>query len=294
MTAPAAAAGGSERAAGHDWVVQPRQTNLLTMIREAWAARGLVSYVGRRTLQKMYRRTKLGKAWLFITPLFPFVLKTLVFGAMLKVPSDGTPYLLFLMAGSICWDVFASAVSWSTRGLQLHEGAMKQIYVPRLVLPIATMAPAFLDLLIKTVLLLIMGAVFAVLAPGRSLTMSIRLVWAPVAVLLSFLTALAIGLFTSVWGRRARDARLTMGNVLSVWSLLTPVLYPMSAVPTAWQPWLLLNPMAAAVETFKWSVLGVGELPVEALGTSFGVVALLLAGGLALYGEIERRLVNDA
>lgn len=263
---------------------------LAATIGETWRARRFISYIGRRTLQKMYRRTKLGPAWLFILPLFPFALRTLVFGGLLNVPSDGTPYLLFLVTGSICWDFFASALNWSTRGLQLHEGALKHVYVPRLVLPIATMAPAFLDLLIKTVLLLLMGVIFGVLTPGRSLTLSPRLIWAPIAVALSFLTALAVGLFTSVWGRRARDARFTMGQILSVWSLLTPVLYPMSAVPAAWQPWLLLNPLAAAVETFKWSVLGVGELPHKALGTGLGVVTLLLIGGLALYGEIERRL----
>ncbi|MCX6553078.1 MAG: ABC transporter permease, partial [Acidobacteria bacterium] len=273
----------------HPWVVLPRSMTPAETIRQIWEARHFVVYIGRRTLLKIYRRTVLGWAWLFILPLFPFMLRTVVFGGLLQVPSGGTPYLLFLMAGSVCWDFFASAVNWGTRGLQMNEGVLKYAYVPRVALPIATMAPALLDLAIKTALLIVMGIVFAVVTPGHSLVWSLRLPWALVAIALSFLAALSITLYTSVWGRSARDARFTMSQVISVWGLLTPVVYPMSEVPAKWQSWMMLNPMAAAVETFKWAVLGVGTLPLEALRSSAIVMGLALTGGLVLYGAIERR-----
>lgn len=259
------------------------------ILRELWGARHFARFIAIKTLQKIYRRTLLGWAWLFILPLFPFLLRTVLFGGLLNVPSHGRPYMLFLVAGSLCWDFFSSAVTWGTRGLQLHESTLKFVSVPRVVLPIASMAPAFLDLAIKSVLLVGFGILFEFLAPGRSLVWSTHVAWSPLAVLLAFLTALAVSLFTSVWGRRARDARFTMGQLTAVWFLLTPVLYPMSSVPAEWHGWMMLNPLAASVETFKWSVLGVGELPARALATSFAVVGVALIGGLALYGEIERR-----
>jgi lipopolysaccharide transport system permease protein len=270
------------------WVIEPRRRGPAATLRAIWTNRHFVRFLSVRTLQKIYRRTKLGWLWLFILPLFPVFLRAAVFGLMLRAPSDGAPYLIFLMAGTLCWDLFASSVMWGTRSLQLNLGMLEHVYVPRVVLPLASVAPAWVEFAIK--LALFSGFIIAWLSSSAAPELTFtRLLWAPVAIALAFATALAIGLFTAVWGAVARDARLTMGQLLSVWFLATPVLYPLSAVPEPWRAWMALNPLAAAVETFRWAVLGTGQLPADALVIATVIVAIVITGGLSFYGRLEQR-----
>ena len=73
------------------------------------------------------------------------------------------------------------------------------------------------------------------------------------------LFAVAITMFTSVWGELTRDMRYALTSVLPIWFLLTPVLYPLSSAPPQLQSWMHLNPMTSLVETFRWSVFGIGR-----------------------------------
>jgi len=102
-----------------------------------------------------------------------------------------------------------------------------------------------------------------------------------------------ISLFTSILGENTRDARFATGQVLSVWYLLTPVLYPLSQVPEEYRGWMLLNPMAIVVETFKWAVFGVGEFYPQILaGTALAVLALFLTG-LLFFTRSEARTIAE-
>ena len=78
-----------------------------------------------------------------------------------------------------------------------------------------------------------------------------------------------------------------------MWYLLTPVMYPLSQVPAEYQGWMLLNPLAIIVETFKWGLFGVGAFYRGALaGTAVGVFLLLL-GGLTYFTRREARVVAE-
>ena len=63
----------------------------------------------------------------------------------------------------------------------------------------------------------------------------VTVLWAVAALLLVLAFAAALSLFTSVWGETTRDMRFALGQLFSVWYLLTPVLYPLSDVPEAYR-----------------------------------------------------------
>jgi len=70
-----------------DWEITPRTVTVVNSVVDVWRHRRLVTFVGSRTLQKMYRRTVLGWLWLFINPLFPLTLRAIVFGGLLLRPA---------------------------------------------------------------------------------------------------------------------------------------------------------------------------------------------------------------
>jgi homopolymeric O-antigen transport system permease protein len=273
------------------WEVTPRYPGAATTLAEVWRYRRLLGFIGNRALQKMYRRTALGWLWLFINPLFPIALRAIIFGALLGVGSDGIPYFLFLVAGSVVWDVFAASLMWGTRSLEMHGDLSDQVYHPRALLPVGNMAPALLNIALKIGVLL-MAVVFYTARDGRFyLRTDLALLWAVAALALALLFALAIAFFTSIWGETARDMRFALGQLLSVWYLLTPVLYPLSQVPAAHREWMLLNPMAIIVETFKWGLFGIGQLYAGAFFSTAAAIAVLLTLGLIYFCRSEARTI---
>lgn len=262
-----------------DWIITSDVPGPSRTVADVWTHRRLLFFLAVRSLRKMYRRTVLGWLWLFIIPLVPVALRTLVFGGLLGVTSEGIPYFLFLMVGQLTWDLFAVSLTWGTRGLELH-GGVQDVYVPRVIMPLGAMAPAFVDLAIKSVVLALAGVYFW-LRDGRSyFVFGPGLLVAGAALALTVLFALAIALFTSVWSEQTRDTRFALGQVLAIWYLLTPVLYPLSAVPEAWRPWMLLNPLAAIVGAFKHGLLGIGRFDASVFAAAALVVFGMLTVGI--------------
>jgi lipopolysaccharide transport system permease protein len=255
------------------WEINSDVPGSLRSVGDVWRYRRLVRFLAVRTLQKIYRRTILGWLWLIIRPLFPLVLRVIIFGGLLGVTSDGIPYFLFLLAGTVTWDLFALGLMRGTRGLEMH-GDIQDVYVPRLIMPIGAMAPAFVDLAINIGVLALTAMYFSVRDGRAYIVFGPPLLMALAALLLAVLFALAVALFTSVWGEETKDVRYALAQLMGIWYLLTPVLYPMSAVPESWQPWMLLNPMAAIVNAFKYGLLGIGE---PHFGT-FAIASLLVLG----------------
>ncbi|HEY5616599.1 MAG TPA: ABC transporter permease [Vicinamibacterales bacterium] len=273
------------------WEVTPRYPGPLTTIGEVWRYKRLLGFIGDRALRKMYRRTVLGWLWLFINPLFPIALRAVIFGALLGVGSNGIPYFLFLLAGTVVWDVFAASLMWGTRSLEMHCDLSDQIYHPRAILPFGNMMPALLNVALK-IGVLVLAVIFYTARDGRLyLRADVALFWALAALALAFLFALAISFFTAIWGEMTRDIRFALSQLLSVWYLLTPVLYPLSQVPEAHRGWMLLNPLAIIVETFKWGLFGIGQFYPDALAVTALAVTGLLVAGLIYFSRSEARTI---
>jgi len=260
---------------------------------EVWQYRRLLGFVGVRALRKRYRRTVLGWLWLLINPLFPIALRAVIFGALLGVGSNGLPYFLFLLAGTVIWDVFATSLMWGTRALEMNRDLTTLIYHPRAILPLGNMTPALLNLGLKVGVLGLALVYYGVHDQRMYLRGDLLVLWAFAALALALLFAVALSLFTSIWGERARDMRFALGQLLSIWFLLTPVLYPLSQVPPEYRSWMLLNPLAIIVETFKWGLFGVGDFYGNEFGITAAAVALLFTGGLAYFVRTEARTIAE-
>jgi len=274
------------------WVIEPRREGVRARLADVWRYRRLLRFFCWKSLQKLYARTWLGASWLFIRPLFPLAVNTLIFGGVLGVGSNGVPYFLFLVVGSSIWDFFSSALTWGTRSLELNRGFMSRIYIPRLILPIASMTPAFLNFAIHL-------GVFATALAYFRVTTGIwyftpwNLGWAVLSFALALLLALGIALWISVPALQARDIRFTLGYVLGFWIFLTPVLYPLKVAPQ--YEWLLsLNPMVAVVNGFKYGLLGIGPNNLRDFEVSGLLTLVVLASGFWFFGRAEAEAGDKA
>lgn len=275
------------------WESTPRHPGAFATIGEVWRYRKLLRFIGDRALRKMYRRTVLGWLWLFINPLFPIALRAVVFGGLLGVGSNGLPYFLFLIAGTVVWEVFAASLMWGTRSLEMHGDLTDQIYHPRALLPFGNMTPALLNVALK-IGVLVLAVFFYSIRDGRAyVRLDVGLLWSFTALVLALLFALSLSFFTSIWGESARDMRFALNQLLSIWYLLTPILYPLSQVPAEHRGWMLLNPLAIIVETFKWGLFGVGEFYPQALGVTALAIVLVFTAGLNYFVRSEAHAMAE-
>jgi lipopolysaccharide transport system permease protein len=280
-------------AAADAWTIEPRALGFMARVREVWQYRRMFVFFGRRAVAKLYRKTVLGVAWIFLRPLIPLLVRVFLFGALLRVGSTGdVPYFLFLAVGTTAWDLFASSVMWATRSLELNGGILTRVYVPRLILPLSTMVPGLIYFSIH-IGVIVCALVYYRVTGGVWHFDGTWLVVAPVAVVLIIVFAFAIGLFTSVLGAEARDVRFGLGYVLEFWIYLTPVVYPLAIVPGGAQWALMLNPMAVLVVAFRGAILG-GEGPSPmAWVSAIGIIGVLLAAGLMFFQRAEAEAVDS-
>lgn len=274
------------------YTITPRHAGPLQRLREAWAYRYLIPYFGKRYIEKRYSRTLLGRVWIPLRPALDVSARVLLFGGLLSLPSGGLPYFLFFVIGMSAWQLLDRTAYWSTRSLELNRRVLTRIYVPRLTAILAAVIPAILDFLLYTVMALI-AVVYYRLADGVFyVEVSLRTVWTFVGLLLLILLGMAVGVWTSPFAVRARDVRFGLSYGLGLWFFVTPVIFPLGAVPSRFQALAEFNPATAPIEMVKFGLLGTGRIPFTSLVVTGATLLLLLVPGLWFFGRAEAAAVD--
>lgn len=275
-----------------EWVIEPRSLGVGARLREVWRYRHLFSYFARQTMLDVLRQSPLSWLWLLLRSGTPILLTALVFGEIGRFPSGGVPYLLFLVVGMTAWNLFEFSLLAATRSMNMYARVVTRLYFPRVILPPVSTMEALIRLAILLGLMLFVALYYLLMQGQWYLDSGPRLPIAGATLLLAWLLAVAFGLWTCVLEAPSRDVRYSVRYFLRFWFFLTPVLYPLSAVPERWQWLIALNPLTGVVETFRWSLLGQAELPLTGLGISFITLFVVGVGGLLFFARAESRMLD--
>src|SRR5579864_2432213 len=266
--------------------IQPSRGFIPIDFAELWRFRELLVRLVWRDVKARYKQTMLGPVWAILRPFMSMVMLSAVFGGLAGFKSGSSvPYPLFLYGGLLVWTYFASAITGSSTSLLNYGGMLGKAYFPRLYAPFAAVTAPLVDF---TLALFIVFGLFAYY--GR--TPSWHLVFLPFFVLLCGLAGLAVGLWLCGVSVRYRDVPYTIPYVVQIWFYATPVLYPVSKLPKPFSTLLVLNPMTAVVDGFKWSLLGINPPNVQVVIGSSVFTLILLAGGLFFFRRTERTIVD--
>jgi len=251
---------------------------------QIWNYRELLWILTARDIKVRYKQTALGIAWVVLRPVLSVAIFTVVFGYLVKVPSDGYPYPVFVLAGLVPWTLFSSAVAASGNSLVGSAGLIGKIYFPRLIIPMASIGSSLVDFAVSAAFLLAILPLFDV-------AWSPSLLWVPALLFAVFCLALGVGSLFSALIVSYRDFVGLMAYLLQIWMYATPVVYPASLFPERWRWVLYLNPMAGLTEGFRAAFLG---KPLEpgpiALSSIVSIAALAI--GVAYFGKTERRFAD--
>lgn len=276
----------------HKWVIEPTRLGFLARAEEVWRYRRILWFFAVQRIKDRYEGTTLGPFWLFARPLMPILISTLVFGRLLSVPSDGVPYFLFYLAGSSCWRIFERSMLWVTQSLEAAKGLIKKVYFPRIIAPMASVAPAVTEFAILFALLVIVCIGYRIKDGVFYLHVGGGMLVGVAAVILTCIFAVAVGLWTSVLQVRHKDVRYSVRYMNQFWNYATPVIYPMSQVPDKYRFVMFLNPMAPLVEMYKWGMLGIGRFPGPELLSALVLIGIVFAAGLVFFNRSEAASVD--
>lgn len=275
-------------------VVQPYRPGVGELLRESWRQRGLIPRIGIRATVKGYSSTRLGRTWLVLRPTLSIFAMSLLFGAVLDAPSNGVPYAIFLLAGMLGWMSFERFVFWATRSFNVYRRLASNLRFPLLLVPTASAIPAAIELSVIAGLLCVTAVIFWITDGTLYLEAGPELLLAAAGLALGVAFAWGLGLWLSVLNAMARDVRLTLRYVLMIWMYVTPVIYPVSALPAGWQFLGTINPVAAPVELIKAGLIGAGDVELAAVLVSVGVTLIAAVSGLFFFARVAPIAVGAA
>jgi ABC-type polysaccharide/polyol phosphate export permease len=273
-------------------VVREHRPKVREMVAETWRNRRMLVPLGLRQIIKGYSGTRIGRPWLVIRPLFSVFGMALIFGSVLQVPSSGVPYLLFLLVGMTGWLVIERTVFWATRSFDIYRKVAGRLDVPVLLVPLAAIAPAGVDVLIMSGIAAATAVYYTVTEGHLMVNLGPELLVAAAGMGLGLALALGVGIWLATLNGLARDVRLTLRFVLPIWLYVTPVIYATESLPDRWQFLATINPAAAPVQLVKMGVLGVGEITTAQVAVSIGATVLLLSTGLLFLTRLSPSLLR--
>lgn len=260
-------------------------------LRELWQKRYLIWLFIKRDITVQFKQTIFGMGWYFISPLFTMFMYIVVFGRIAEIPTDDIPQPVFYLSGICLWEYFSECLTAVSNTFQTNANLFGKVYFPRLVSPVSVVTSKLFRFSLQLATFVIVYLLFVI--RGVNLRPNWYLCLFPVLILIIQGLALGLGLIVSSLTTKYRDLTNFFGTFVSLWMYATPIVYPLSYVtnPTLHKV-MLLNPMTAVIETFKYGAYGAGEFSWTALAYSVGCTLVLLLIGIAMFNRKQKSFID--
>jgi lipopolysaccharide transport system permease protein len=254
-------------------------TSLGAYARTALDHRDLIYRLVSREFTQRFRGSMLGATWAVLTPLLTALIFAFVFGTVFKARWGdlGTGakhggFTLIFLTGLVTHGMFAEAIGRAPTLVVSNASYVKKVVFPLEILPVIAACTALINGAIG------MGIV-VLLNLAMNYTVHPTLLLLPLVLLPYMLLVIGLVLFLAATGVYVRDLSQVVGFVITVTMFMTPIFYPIEAVPSSFRPIIWLNPLTFVVQQAR-AVTVFGDLP------DWGGLALytLLACGLLWAG----------
>lgn len=228
------------------------------MAASLWKNRSLISQMTKREVVGRYRGSVMGLTWSFFNPILMLAVYTFVFSEIFKARWAGVDtgkggFAVLLFVGMIVHGLFAECANRAPSLVMTNSNYVKKVVFPLEILPVITLGSALFHSCISLVVLL--AAQFLIMGQLYWTALLFPLVLVPL-----ILATLGISWLLASLGVYLRDVGHVITVLTTVLLFLSPVLYPIAALPEAYKPWLKLNPLTYIIEESR-SVLLFGHPP---------------------------------
>jgi len=255
-------------------------TSLLSLGKSFWKHRQLIKQMAWREVVGRYKGSVMGILWSFINPVLMLAVYTFVFSVVFKAKwgvggeESNTSFALILFVGLIVHGFLAEVLNRSPSLILSNINYVKKVVFPLEILSVINLAASLFHSVISLVVLLIASVAINGYVPWTIILIPVVLF--PLATLVTGLSWMLASL-----GVFIRDIGQTIGIITTVMLFMSPVFFPLSAMPEKYQPFILANPLTFIIEQAR-EVLLFGHLPNwSGLG-----IYMIIASTVAWFGYI--------
>jgi len=221
----------------------------LSLLRSLSAHRRLVTALAAREIAARYRGSLLGLAWALVQPVFMLAIYTFVFSEVFKARWPGgsgsrTEFALVLFSGLLVFNLFSEVFNRAPHLIIGNANYVKKVVFPLEILPWVSVLTALFSLSVN----LLVWFVFYVFSYGLPSPTALLM---PLVALPMVLFMSGVAWMLSALGVFLRDTTQITAIVTTAVMFLTPIFYPIDAIPPALRPILNINPLAPIVAQMR-------------------------------------------
>jgi lipopolysaccharide transport system permease protein len=204
-----------------------------------WRNKSLIKALIRRDVLGRYQGSVIGVLWSFLIPLFMLTVYTVVFSVVFNArwntaSESKTEFALILFAGLLVFNLFADCLNRAPTLILNNQNYVKKVVFPIEILPIVVIV--FVGVPNETVFYL------------------------PIVIIPFSFFIMGLSWFVASLGVYLRDVNQFMGLLTTVLMFLSPIFYPVSALPEGYKKLIYLNPLAYIIEQVR-NVMFFGVAP---------------------------------
>ncbi len=253
---------------------------MIDRLLEAYEYRDFLVQLVYQQLRQRYQGSVLGFLWTLVQPALFFVSFSLVFSYLNHW--DLRDYGIYFFSGYMFWNFFAVGLSMATDSVVANAAYVTRVYVPRILLPLATVVVNLVDLAASFVILLILMVILRA-------SFSPSMLFLPISAVLAIAAVTGACLLGAVANVFLRDFRHLIQSVLFLWFFLSPILWLPKTFSPRMQAVLAFNPVVPFLHLFQ-DPIWKGVLPsLHAIVLSLVFACGLLVAGVALFLKTERK-----
>ena len=260
-------------------------------LHEVWQYRDLITLFTKRTFALTYKQTVLGPAWIFLNPLISSLIYAFVFGGIAGIGTDGIPTILFYLCSNAIWIFFSSCVTKNAQTFTANAGVFGKVYFPRLTVPVSNVLASVVQFGIQMLLVLGFMAYYLICGQVHPHWEAWPLI--PVALLHLGILGLGFGIIISSLTTKYRDLSILVTFGVQLWMYVTPIVYPLSQLGNGtMKTILMINPVTAPVEVFRYAVLGQGSILPGYLALSWAITIFVAVLGVMIFNKVEKTFMD--
>lgn len=218
----------------------------LAALRSTVVNRRLVYEMVKREVVGRYRGSVMGLLWSFFTPVLMLVVYTFVFSVVFRARWAGgsgskTEFAVVLFIGMMIFGLFAECINRAPSLILSNANYVKKVIFPLEILPMVALGAALFHFAISMLVWIIFYTALFGVPPLNAL-------WLPVVLAPLFIMCLGLSWFLASLGVYLRDVGQVIGVVTTALMFMSPVFFPVVAMPEEFRPYLYLSPITYFIE----------------------------------------------
>lgn len=232
--------------------------------------RFLIKQLVDRDFKAKYKRSVLGVFWSFLNPLLNMAVQYVVFSNLFRFDIPYFP--VYLLCGNVIFTYFSESCGMALTSIVGNASLITKVYAPKYIYPLTRILSSLINLLISMIPLIAVALISGLL-PAPAYILSLY------AFVCLALFCLGLGMLLSAAMVFFRDIQFLWGVLTTIWMYLTPIFYPVSALPEAAQRIVMMNPLYYYVTFVRTCIIdGVSPEPTMYAQCLLYAVAALVVG----------------